>query len=1063
MEKKKIPEQTQKALGVPRGAEGWYFALANAISASIQGEDKNSFLVIAWDKPPKQQTQQPPPKSTTKAYGVFKDHATFWENLNALPADQRYAYEVLPTLKPCRGYWDIEFCIDLPTTTTATNDQLLLEEATRDTNLLMKRWIAKLKETVLSQLGIIAKVAVLDGTRIVSSPPTSVKVKFSFHVILVNVSFLSNQSRAFHQIKAALPTLYNLAMEVGTASTDATPPLRWKPPQDTTGAPDMCVYSNNQLFRCLSCAKRGVSTPLTFASADLTDTTNPYDAFVSIIKKRGGSGSFSSQGGEDMSSDDSDEIIFVPEPPKTTKKTIDSIESESRKKRKKTSLPPPSTNKKAKQMHRDDDDDDNDDSQQTKVENMLSQYPHQMKNIHSELQELLRGWGDLNTKVEKLVRVTNNLRYQCRNVNSRSCILSSEAHQSNTPIMWLDSSRCTNEGELADHYQVIYNCKSSECQGQGVIGQIELDKESGLYKHRLITPPINSNDPKGLVLRARLNKQVQQAQTPPQPLSPNQNESESMQTFIQMLQNNNDGDGGGGGDDGNPKSPKKCKTTTTTNMNGDDETMADIESQQQEQPFQTRDLVTEKLIGYGWSQYELQTFGRHKTYEAVKREQEKTLCKILTPNVMYIKFKDEKNLLYDHYTYESMQKYLKSLFYYKKVDADSPPDLVRFFNAWTDDPNSRTYDAVVCDPSKDRRDTGPKDLNVWPGFSASTIPDIADVDAVQDLVRPIVSHICDIITSGVKDHAEWLLDWMANIVQRPEQKTQVPVVISGKQGVGKGIIFDFFREFVLGFAVTTQVQNASQDLFSRFANKHVNKVLLQLDEGDGLSKYADHLKNLTTSSHINYEIKGLSPMVVKNYLNIIITTNHERPVLVETSDRRFVLFKASDIYLGNPPYYRALGSHLKRPQVARAFYQFLMARDLTKYVDHFQTSRPVTDYYLQARKNSISNLHKFISALINSKKYAKTEDTSVPDYVPPTAIIVNVHPKIVFQEFIRFLDSGRYQSTMTATGFASKIKLIEGVNRSSRRDGTPFYSLNYTVMRHALQKSHEYDDEITLD
>ena len=488
---------------------------------------------------------------------------------------------------------------------------------------------------------------------------------------------------------------------------------------------------------------------------------------------------------------------------------------------------------------------------------------------------------------------------------------------------------------------------------------------------------------------------------------------------------------------------------------------------QQNQAVKKRDLVAEKIAGFGWSQYELQMYGREKTYDAVKREQEKSMCKILTPNVMYIKFKKVggvPSLLYDHYTYENMQKYLKPLFYYKKSAAELAPDLARFFNAWTDDPHSRTYNAVVCDPSKDGASTGPNDLNVWPGFVASAIPEIADSDTVRDLVKPIVSHICDIIVNGVEDHAEWLIDWMANIVQRPEQKTQVPIVISGKQGVGKGIIFDFFREFVLGFAVTTQVQNASQDLFSRFANKHVNKVLLQMDEGDGLSKYADHLKNLTTASHINYEIKGLSPMSAKNYLNIIITTNHERPVLVETSDRRFVLFKASDIQLGKPLYYHTLGSHLKRPDVARAFFQFLMARDLAKYVDHFQTSRPVTDYYLQARKNSISNLHKFISALINSKKYVKVEEgTSAPDYVAPTAIIVNVHPKIVFQEFIRFLESGRYQSTMTATGFASKMKVIEGVTRSNRRDGTPFYSLNYTVIRYALHKSHEYDDEITLD
>ena len=1087
MERKRIPERTQRDLGVPCGAEGWYFALANAVSESRHGEEKDSFLVVAWDKPPKQ--QQPPQKSTTKAYGVFKDHATFWENLNAVPVDQRYAYEVMPTLRPCRGYWDIEFCIDLPddpAIVTASHHQL--QEATRDTHLLMTRWIAKLKEVIFSQIGIQAKVAVLDGTRIVNStsPPLGFKVKFSYHVILVNVSFVHNQSKAFNQIKAALPTLYTLAMEL----TD--PVLNWKPPQNTPGAPDMCVYGNNQLFRCLSCAKRGASTPLTFASADLTDTTDPFDTFVSVL---GGVGQCNQSG----------DVVFVPEPPKTAKHSLPNLDSEARKKRKRPSKPPIAMilqsqnfmqlttpaqppNKKSKtaslkccdggvndnsqNYDSEEEEADVDVCRQTLVETMLSQFPLQMKNIQDELQELLRSWGDLNTKVEKLVRVTSNLRYQCRNVDNRSCILSSEAHQSNNPILWLDSSRCTNEGELAEHYQVMYNCKSSECQGQGIIGEIELNKESGLYRHRLITPPLISKDPKGLVLKAKLNREsllsreVQPPPPPPPPPHIPEKESrvgESMQTFVEMLHGGvNDGGAVGG----------RQQIDSEEDYHDQFEGIAGAcpplqQQQQQTQVVKQRNLLEEKLAGFGWSQYELQIFGREKTYDAVKRLQEKTMCKILTPNVMYIRFRVTKgvqSLLYDHYTYENMQKYLKPLFYLKKVEAESTPELARFFNAWTDDPTSRTYNAIVCDPSKDSVDTGPEDLNVWPGFVASLIAEISDLDAVKDLVQPIVLHIRDVIVNGVEDHAEWLLDWMANIVQRPEQKTQVPVVISGKQGVGKGIIFDFFREFVLGFAVTTQVQNASQDLFSRFANKHVNKVLLQMDEGDGLSKYADHLKNLTTASHVNYEIKGLSPMIAKNYLNIIITTNHERPVLVETSDRRFVLFKASDIHLGKPLYYSTLGGHLKRPQVARAFYQFLMARDLAKYVDHFQTSRPVTDYYLQARKNSISNLHKFISALINSKKYVRQEeDTSAPDYVAPTAIIVNVHPKIVFQEFIRFLESGRYQSTMTATGFASKMKVIDGVNRASRRDGTPFYSLNYTVMRHALQKSHEYDDEITLD
>jgi hypothetical protein len=421
---------------------------------------------------------------------------------------------------------------------------------------------------------------------------------------------------------------------------------------------------------------------------------------------------------------------------------------------------------------------------------------------------------------------------------------------------------------------------------------------------------------------------------------------------------------------------------------------------------------------------------------------------------MFLKFhNDGKSLMYDHYSSESMQKLLKPVFYYKKLEPNSQPVIARFFGAWTDDKKIRSYESLVCDPSPGSIYTGPRDINIWPGFAVTSQPPILDLELVQSLVAPIVSHIQEVIVNGIIEHSEWLLDWMANIVQRPDKKTQVPIVISGKQGVGKGIIFDFFREFVLGLAVSTQIQSPGQDLFSRFANQHINKVLLQMDEGDGLAKYADHLKNLTTSSHTNYEIKGLMPMVARNYLNIIITTNHERPVLVETSDRRFVLFKASDIHLGNPSYYRNLGAHLKIPGVSRAFYQFLMGRDLTKYVDHFQTSRPMTEYYMQTRQNSISVVHKFISALINSQKYVSNNNNTK----------VEVSSACLFKDFIHFIELGRFQSTMTSTGFSSKMKSIEGISKCYKKSGPFFYSLNYPQIRAALLKNHEYDEDITID
>jgi hypothetical protein len=1032
MEKRTIPDQVIKTLGVPGGAEGWYFALANAISDSRLEEENDFFLVIAWDKPPKDPLLQT--KTACKVYGLFRDHATFWENLSKLPVDQRYGYEVLPSSKPCRGYWDIEFCLML------TGSQQV-DEATRDTHILMRAWIEKLKQTIKCLFNVEAKVAVLDGTRVIPSQNVEseeIKVKFSFHVILCNVAFVCNKSRAFEQVKEKMPTLYNLGAEMS---------LTWIPPKETEGAPDTKVYSNNQLFRCLSCAKRGSSTPLIFATTELTETIDPKDTFVSILHKEKNNAAYYRD----------NDIFLVSEPPQKRKKKNGNNSSDE------DDDTTPAKKKKKLKLGSSVGDDDGDDNH-LHVQEMLAKYPKEMKNIHDELQNLLRSWGDCNTKVEKLVRVTKNLRYQCRNVNSRSCILSKEAHQSNTPILWLDSSEETSEGYLAKHYTVIYNCRSSECQGQGVIGEMILDTRLGRYKCTMVNPPTFHNTPKGLAFRVANDSGVNEEdadncnETQDIPNNSNNNNNQdaisppSIQAFQQLLLLQTPVQASDGEED----------SDSDENKSSDD---GDKNETSNEPSHQYTDLDSRNIRGYGWSRQDLQTFNPNKTYDSVKAEQEKSLCKILSPGVMFLKFKDNgKSLLHDHYTYDGMQKYLKPITYYKKKEPDSKPESARFFGAWTDDPESRTYHTVTCDPSKDRLFTGPNDLNVWPGMTAELLKNISSADKVQELVKPIVSHVLDVIVNGVQDHAEWLLDWMANIVQRPDKKTQVPIVITGKQGVGKGIIFDFFREYVLGLAVTTQIQNPGQDLFARFSNKHVNKVLIQMDEGDGLAKYADCLKNLITSTHLNYEIKGLMPMTALNFINVIITTNHERPVLVETSDRRFVLFKASDMHLPNPSYYSKLGSHLKNPKVARAFYQFLMARNLSKYVDNFQASRPVTEYYLQSRKSSISNFHKFISALVNSKKYVKVEDTSaMVDYVPPTAIIANAHPKAMFKDFTIFLESGRYQSTMTATGFASKIKSVDGISKANRRDGTPFYILNYTVIREVLQKNNEFDDEVTFD
>jgi len=924
---------SKKNLGaLPQDAENWFPNLSSAISSI---EDPEYQLVVAWDKPDSASPVKK--KGGSKAYALYRDHSTFWSELDKLPRNERFAYEIVRPQQACKAYWDIEFVKDVSPQEKS--------EAFEEVRLLMKDWILCLKlefRKLFKSATEDVKVAVLDGTRDVGPS----RVKFSFHVIVVNYAFEGNKSEAFRQLRDSLPTLHDLC---SIHTRDGC--RKYGPSQQDKCAPDVLVWKDNQAFRILSCSKRGSSTPLTFFDP-LTDTKNPLDTFLTHLR----------HGSAPLKLIRDEEVEQQADEQKKKKRKMGSSVA-------KRVVASQSVN------------------HEETVRQMLQKYPQELENIHEQVQELLKSWGDCNTQVHKLVRASKHLRYQCKNIVNRPCLFTTENHESNTPIIWLDAPRDVSEGQLSNHYQVTYICKSVECQCHGVIGEIFSVGDDKDYEFSKTFPPIMRTCP------AHSDLRHQEQPASPEPEAPNL--------------------------------------------------------------VQQKDLVREKIHGWGWTEEEQRVYGVENMYESVKKRFEEKTCFIESPSVIYLRFHDpSKNLMdYDHYSYESMQRLEKSLFYYKKEEQHEPPVLARFFPAWTDDPTIRKYNRIIFDPSKPPLYVTPEEnhLNVWPGIQAARLPHLSEEFSEQELSAPIARHVLNVLANGNEEHCEWILDWMANIVKRPHVKTQVPIVISGKQGVGKGIIFDFFREKILGLSISSQIQNPAQDLFSRFSNSHVNKIFLQIDEGDGLSKFADHLKNLVTADKVHFEVKGLTPDKTSNYINIVITTNHERPVLVETSDRRYVLFKASDVHLSEPNYYQELAAHLKRPEVARAFYDFLCCRDIEeKYPDHFQASRPVTEYYKESRKISIPIVQRFLSAVVNSRKYAQG----------PAA--AEVSASVFFKDFLQYVEVGRFQTCITSCKFGTLLKNVRGLSTARKQRGN-VYLVDHDQLRSHLIQNHEFDEDAIFD
>ena len=66
---------------------------------------------------------------------------------------------------------------------------------------------------------------------------------------------------------------------------------------------------------------------------------------------------------------------------------------------------------------------------------------------------------------------------------------------------------------------------------------------------------------------------------------------------------------------------------------------------------------------------------------------------------------------------------------------------------------------------------------------------------------------------------------------------------------------------------------------------------------------------------------------------MFVATESNRFVRMAEAHREFLAFRCSDAHEGDAVYFRSLMAHLVRPEVVRAWYQTLMARDLSGYRD----------------------------------------------------------------------------------------------------------------------------------
>lgn len=257
-------------------------------------------------------------------------------------------------------------------------------------------------------------------------------------------------------------------------------------------------------------------------------------------------------------------------------------------------------------------------------------------------------------------------------------------------------------------------------------------------------------------------------------------------------------------------------------------------------------------------------------------------------------------------------------------------ETINLYDLWTKSKYRCEYDRLAFTEHDD-----PRAFNTFHGLAVQD-EDISKYKTKD--VQPWLDHIYEIWCKKDDTIFDYVIKRLALLVQRPFYKAKVAMVLSGKQGAGKGSglapIQSIFGKYFKALK--------PEHVLGQFNESLSDCLVLFLDEC-GFSKTkkgAAQLKTLITEHEHHINPKHLSGVTVDNCINLFLASNERQCAYVEESDRRYLVLEMDNKYAGKSTkeshaYFSKLG---KVPY--QAVYKYLMEMNLKDFVP---TIYPMTE------------------------------------------------------------------------------------------------------------------------
>ena len=248
------------------------------------------------------------------------------------------------------------------------------------------------------------------------------------------------------------------------------------------------------------------------------------------------------------------------------------------------------------------------------------------------------------------------------------------------------------------------------------------------------------------------------------------------------------------------------------------------------------------------------------------------------------------------------------------------PKQVQASNWWLSHTERKEYKSVDFIPTAKTPDGV---FNMWKGFSVKPKGGLDEIPYFYELIE-------EVICSGNEKWYLYLWCWLAHMVQFPEEKPSVAVVLrSDAQGVGKSRFAEYIGS-LLGRHFRTVTHG--RHIHGNF-NSHLKDTLMLFgDEAvwGGDRSTESILKQLITEPSMIIEMKGKDVFEVRSFLRLMLATNSEWAAPVSLTDRRYFVLNVSDSRKNDHDFFKQL-THEQTHGGSEALLQVLMDTDLSDY------------------------------------------------------------------------------------------------------------------------------------